>query len=797
MYSQIVVAYSSEDSIIPIRRIISTIGHEAVTQIRYVSVNLKSKVKVAELADVKVVLLLGTEIINHELKSVRGRNAAIKKDGIWYLTLNNTSIMYQPEISIASALQVIKAIRIIEHGFEYPKVERFTIPTLDYLKQVVQEAVKSDYIGFDFETNNKLLVHDPDFVATCLGFCFNPGWTYIVPQELLYTDGCSEILSDLFSCSAVKIAHNIQFDIKILWKLNIKVQGRLGCTKLMSFILDENYSTGLKEAVDRYLPDYSGYDYEVDFVGDTEKLYDYLAIDAHVALLLYSILMPEIVADPYFYPLYRNVYLPGMQVIAKMEYDGAYVDTEYLSERIAFIQNEIQVREAQFQEYPEVKRYIILRNEHLVETEIKTYIDKINVRSQKFDPTTDKHIQNWQSKVKALRAGEIVLFDFFNIGSTKDLGELLYTNMGFSFPRPQRPTGQWKNGKKIMAPSMSTDKEALEDLKHPIAEVIRVIRSFNQLLSTFYVSIHDKAIEGKLYASFNQTGTSTGRLSSSDPNLQNLPTRVHLPDEILKGVVKGVKKAFIAPFGYKVLAADLSQAELRTIAHFSRDENMIMAYLNNIDIHAITGQRIAKCETLEEFLASPDFKKKRADGKTGNFGIVYGISLDGYIDYVKSVTGDLITRETAQLHFDSVFGAYPRLLDWHQRMEDQVRDQGFVRTLQGLKRRLPGVYSESKRDVADAIRLAINNPVQGTIGLYALYAMVWISHRYPEFKFFTSVHDSMVGYCPIGLEKEISLGIKETANNLPTQLYLDMDELAVPLTMDTEVGDSYGSLEEI
>ena len=799
MYHEIVVVYSAEDSIVPIRRIISTIQHQAVTQIRYLPIDPKDKRKVTDLVpDAKVILMLGTDIINHSLKSVRGRNAAIKRDGVWYLTLNNTSIMYMKEVALASAKQVVKAINIIDKGFDYPEVKKHVITNLTHLDQIVTEALKSDYCSFDFETNNKLLVHDPDFRATCLGLCFTPGWVWVLPESLLYTEGCSQILSRLFSSKTVtKIAHNIQFDIKILWKLGIEVKGRLGCTKLISFILDENYSSGLKELVDRYLPEFSGYDHGVDFTGDLDKLYAYLAIDCHATILLYCMMMRELSEDQYFYPLYRNLYLPAMEVLATMEYEGADVDIDYLAKQIEFIQSEITTREAAFQEFPEVKKFIIYKNESLVAKEIAERQAKIAERSAKFNADTDKHINNWKERIKALKAGEIVLYDYFNLGSTKDLGELLYTKIGFGFQPPMRHTGAYKNGKKVMAVSMSTDKEALEDLKHPIAEVIRVIRSFNQLLSTFYVSIHDKAIGGKIYANFNQCGTSTGRLSSNDPNLQNLPVRVHLPDETLKGVVKGVKKAFVAPSGYKVLAADLSQAELRTIAHFSADKNMVMAYLNNIDIHAITGQRIAKYDTLEEFLASANYKADRQSAKSANFGIVYGISLDGYIEYIKSQTGETISRETAQLHFDSVFGAYPKLLEWHKEMEEQVREKGFVRTVQGLKRRLPGIYSENKKEVADAIRLAINNPVQGTIGLYALYAMIWISHRYPEFRFFTTVHDSMVGYCPTGMEQEISVGIKETKDNLPTRLYLDIPDLAVPLTMDTEVGDSYGSLEEI
>lgn len=282
--------------------------------------------------------------------------------------------------------------------------------------------------------------------------------------------------------------------------------------------------------------------------------------------------------------------------------------------------------------------------------------------------------------------------------------------------------------------------------------------------------------------------------SSSAPNLQNLPSRGKIK-EIVE-IVKGVKRAFIAPEGYNVFAADLSQAELRTIAHFSGDNTMINAYLNNIDIHAVTGQRIYKFKNLEEFMASDVYKEGRQKAKSANFGIVYGISEDGYILYVKGATGQTIDKNTAKEHRESVFGAYPKLLSWHERMEKEVRQNGYVRTLQGLKRRLPDIYSQNKKDVAAAIRLAINNPIQGTIGLYSLWVMVWLSHRYPELKLFTTVHDSIIGYAPKGLEQHLKEGVKETAYNLPNQIYFKIPEFAVPLTMDTEVGPTYGDLQE-
>lgn len=797
MYNQISIITSSDDNPIHIRRVASTINHKAPTEWQYVTINIKDyKGKSAPplfIEGTKVYVLYGTEVINAVLGSVRGRNAAIKKDGVWYVTLPNPSQLHIEQYKIAAAKQLIKAITIIDNfdTYDYPVIEKYVVQSADEIKTFVSEALKGYMFAFDFETNNELLVHSPTFRATCLAISYNPTFSWIIPEELLYDEASIKELSVLFDSDLIKIAHNIQFDLKILWKLNIKTRGRYSCTKLISFILDENSSNGLKECIDRDLPDFSGYDYGVSFVGDKEKLYTYAATDTCCTLILHCMYYKELIEDEYFYPMYRSIYIPAMEVLAEMEYNGALVDDTYLDEMIRKISVDIEDREQSLQELPDVKKYIVLHNEELTNKEIDALKDKIKVKSE-LKPD-DHWIVKWQSKIDNIRKGGVVFYSFFDMGSPKDLGDFLYTSKGLSLPQPMRPEKQ-PNGRTKLVPSMSTDAGALNDIDHPITHSVQILRSLKQLLSTFYKSIRDKSINGKIYPTFNHIGAVTGRLSSSAPNLQNLPSRGKFP-EILD-IAKGVKKAFVAPDGYNVIAADLSQAELRTIAHFSGDETMINAYLNNIDIHAVTGQRIYKFATLEEFMASDVYKEGRQKAKSANFGIVYGISEDGYIIYVKDATGQDISLTTAKEHRESVFGAYPKLLTWHSRMEKEVREKGYVRTLQGLKRRLPDIYSSNRSEVSAAIRLAINNPIQGTIGLYALWVMVWLRHRYPDFQFFTTVHDSMVGYAPIGTENEIKGIIKETPYNLPTTLYFNFPEFIVPLTMDTEIGPTYGDLKE-
>ena len=461
------------------------------------------------------------------------------------------------------------------------------------------------------------------------------------------------------------------------------------------------------------------------------------------------------------------------------------------------IDNLITQRVNEIQEMPEVQGWVIAKNKELVAEAIQELTDKIATRKLKFTNPDDRYILDWTDKIKKYKSGELYCIDSCDVNSPKVLAELLYTKNGFNFPNPMREDKGAKGKKKVE--SNSTDKDALNDIDHPIGQKLRAIRTLEKMNGTYYKGVSDLVIDGKVYANFNQTGAVTGRLSSSSPNLQNLPTRVTIDDPEVKAVIKGVKKAFYAPEGYVVMQADLSQAELRIIAHLSKDENMINAYKEGKDLHAITASRIAKMQDdFEAFLKHPDFKEFRNKGKSATFGLVYDISLDGYIAYIKAQTGNVITKADAQLHADSVFGAYPNIKKWHQQYKDLVTKDGYVRNLFGIRRRLPEIWSTDQQKVSSAVRLAINNPVQGTIGLWAQWLMIWLKLRLPSsVMIWSTVHDSIVLYVPTDMVEEVSEVIKELENIIPTQLYFDMETLAVPLKMDIEVGDSYGNLSEI
>lgn len=508
MYNEIVILHDKDDSRVPLQRVASTIKHRATTEWQYVAITPTAKKQID--INAKVYILVGTKVINSILGSVRGRNAAIKKENIWYITLPNINLLHIDAQKIATAKQLIRAITILDNieTYSYPKVEVYVLKDVNEVRQMVDEALKSHVFAFDFETNAELLVHSPTFRATCLSITYTPHFSWIIPENLLYNADVIIELSRLFISDIIKGGHNIQFDIKILWKLGIKTKGRYFCTKLMSFMIDENTSNGLKECIDTYLPEYSGYDYGVSFIGDTDKLYQYAAIDTHCTLLLYCMFIRDIVEDEYFYPLYRSLYLPAMEVLAKMEYEGALVDESYLDERIEYIEADIERRTKDLQQIAEVKRFIIYKQEDLASKAAEDLYIKITKKKEENE--TNHWILKWQEKLSLIERGEVTFYDEFDMGSPKVLGEFLYTDKGLNLPQPLREERDSRGKKKLVA-TMSTDAEALNDIDHPITETIKILRSLKQLLNTFYRSIREKSINSRIYANFNQIGAVTGR----------------------------------------------------------------------------------------------------------------------------------------------------------------------------------------------------------------------------------------------------------------------------------------------
>ncbi len=347
-----------------------------------------------------------------------------------------------------------------------------------------------------------------------------------------------------------------------------------------------------------------------------------------------------------------------------------------------------------------------------------------------------------------------------NISSPKQVGELLFDVLKISDKPRKTKSGQYV-----------TDEETLEGLraKHPVVGEILEYRGVKKLLST-YIDALPKLINGKtgrVHTSFNQTVTATGRLSSSNPNLQNIPIR----DE--QG--KEIRKAFIASEGHVFMSADYSQVELRLMAHLSQDENMLAAFNADHDIHAATAANIYKVP-IEE--VTSDMRRK---AKTANFGIIYGISTFGLSERLG------VSRAEAKELIDGYFMSFPGVKDYIDTTIENARRDGYVETLLHRRRYLPDINSRNANVRGYAERNAVNAPIQGTAADIIKIAMVKIADRLQreglKAEMLLQVHDELNFNVPLDEVERVKTLVKEEMEGAFS--------LSVPLRVDIGVGDNW------
>jgi DNA polymerase-1 len=348
----------------------------------------------------------------------------------------------------------------------------------------------------------------------------------------------------------------------------------------------------------------------------------------------------------------------------------------------------------------------------------------------------------------------------FNVNSPKQIGEVLFDRLKIAEKPKKTRTGQYK-----------TSEEELEKLrnKHPIIEKILEQRGLKKLLSTyvdaFPLLVNERT--GKIHTSFNQTVAATGRLSSTNPNLQNIPIR----DE--RG--REMRKVFIPDEGCLFLSSDYSQIELRIMAHLSGDKNMVEAFARGQDIHAATAAKIFKIP-LEE--VTSDMRRK---AKTANFGIIYGISPFGLSERLN------IPRGEAKELIDEYFATFPGVKQYMDNTILQAREKGYVETIFGRKRYLPDINSRNATVRGYAERNAINAPIQGSAADIIKVAMIRIFRRFEEkqlrSKMILQVHDELnFNVFPDELEQVRQIVTTEMENAC---------SLSVPLTTDLGVGENW------
>jgi len=509
-----------------------------------------------------------------------------------------------------------------------------------------------------------------------------------------------------------KIAQNGKYDLHILRRHGIDLAGLNEDTLLQSFILDAgNTRHDMDSLAQRHLG-YTTVKYE-DVAGkgarqisfadvDLDTATRYAAEDADITLRLHHILRPRLAAAPAQERVYREIEIPLIPVLARIEANGIKLDI-----------NELQRQSADL-------------SRHMLAAQQQAY--QLAGRS-------------------------------FNLDSTKQLQALLFDELKLP-ALIKTPKGQ-----------PSTNEEALDAIAdlHPLPRVILDYRSRGKLRSTYTGKLPQMVhpVTGRLHTSYHQSGAATGRLSSSDPNLQNIPIRSE------DG--RRIRKAFIAEDGYRLVACDYSQIELRIMAHLSEDEGLLRAFASGADIHKATAAEVFG-RTLET--VTPE---ERRAAKAINFGLIYGMSAFGLARNLG------ISRNDAQAYISTYFTRYPGVRDFMQFTREQARTQGYVETVFGRRLHLDYITKGTAPQRAGAERAAINAPMQGTAADIIKRAMIdidaWLSPRSDMARMILQVHDELVF--------EVRADFVQTLQQEAVARMSAAAQLRVPLVVDSGVGANW------
>lgn len=414
--------------------------------------------------------------------------------------------------------------------------------------------------------------------------------------------------------------------------------------------------------------------------------------------------------------------------------------------------------------------------------EVKAIISVLEVPVN--DAVDSKTIAKIKEEIQLLKTGEKQLYEGINFSSSTQIGELIYGEHGFRIKKLID-----RRSKKEIE---STGREVLEELKDDsgFLKELLILRSLEKMSGTYIKGIWDRVDDNcYVHTSLKQIGTYTGRLSSADPNLQNLPNIGKLKDELSKTVVGKVKRMFSVPEGHTLIAVDFSQAELRIVAEYADETNMLSAYGNNIDLHKKTGCKVAGI-TLQQFdeMDKDKSKKIRNDAKPVNFGYVYGQSAEGFVDFAKGSYGITFSLQEATHMRNAYFEEYPNLLKYHETYKAKGKKFGCVRTFFGRRIFLDDIYSNDNFLRGAAERQAINSPIQGTAGEWTLFCIAMLQYRLSStVHFVNTVHDSILFYCPDHLVDKSVRMIKDTCENPPIMHYFGKQLEKVKMQLDCEV----------
>ena len=595
-----------------------------------------------------------------------------------------------------------------------------TVFSAEELRKVVAEVTTATHFCFDLETTGFDMFGNR-IIGMSLSIKAHEAW-YIpfghnadIRSRNDIEAEYGAILKPIFENENIaKVGQNMKFDILFLRALGIEVKGAKWDTMLMHYLLDAESRHGMDALAERYL-NYSPISIEsligkgakqltMDMVG-VERVAEYAAEDADVTLQLYDVLRPMLEKEPALLKLYHDIEEPLIDVLADMEWEGVCVNSDALHNYSATLSQKLSAIEAEIREV----------------------------------------------------SGEREI----NINSSRQLGEMLFAKMRITDKPKMTKTKQF-----------CTDEEYLQSFagEHKVVDLILEYRGVKKLLSTYVDSLPQlvNPVTGHIHTSYNQAVTATGRLSSANPNLQNIPVRDDLG--------RPIRQAFVpSDDRHELLSADYSQVELRLMAHLSGDENLCEAFREGKDIHAATAARIFK-KSIEEVTS-----EERRRAKTANFGIIYGISAFGLSQRLR------IPRSEAKQLIEGYFESYPKVKEYMDNVVATAREKGYVETLFGRRRYLADIDSRNANARALAERNAINAPIQGTAADIMKLAMVGVARRFKaegiRSRITMQVHDEIV--------VDLLRSEREQVEKIVREEMEGAAKLSIPLTAECGVGKNW------
>ena len=589
---------------------------------------------------------------------------------------------------------------------EYPRVA-----TAAQLREVVAAVGRYPEFCFDTETTGFDIFNDR---IVGLSLAVEPFKAWYVPFLEKDTPEYAEIVRPLFEDEKIaKIGQNIKFDLMVLRRLGITIRGRMYDTMILHYLLDPESRHNMNALAEKYL-NYKPIEIET-LIGkgskqltmdlvNVERVKEYAAEDADVTLQLKQALYPMI-EQIGLQHLYFEIEEPMIAVLADIEMAGVRIDSEALAV------------------------YAVELNRKLAELEAA-------IRTEAGEPN-------------------------LNINSARQLGEVLFGKMRIAEKPKMTKTKQF-----------CTDEDYLQSFarKHRIVDLILEYRGVKKLLSTYVEALPQlvNRSTGRIHTSFNQAVTATGRLSSTNPNLQNIPVRDDMG--------RRIRKAFIpSDDDHLLLSADYSQVELRLMAHLSGDESLIAAFEHGEDIHAATAAKLFN-KTLDEVTS-----EERRRAKTANFGIIYGISAFGLSQRLE------IPRKEAKEIIDGYFASYPGVKKYMDNVVEKAKEEGFVSTIFGRRRYLNDIASHNAIARGLAERNAVNAPIQGSAADIMKIAMINVHRRFAaegiRSRVILQVHDELV--------VDMLRSEQERVTAIVTECMESAAQLKVRLIADAGVGGNW------